>query len=50
MADLELDLELLKQAQQASVQWIEEGQDTPESTALRKRVGALFSRAEGTMN
>ena len=50
MADLELDLELLKQAQQASVQWIEEGQDTPESAALRKRVGTLFSRAEGTMN
>ena len=50
MADLELDLELLKQAQQASVEWIEEGQDTPESAALRKRVGTLFSRAEGTMN
>ena len=50
MADLDFDLELLKQAQQASVQWIEEGQDTPESAALRKRVGTLFSRAEGTMN
>ena len=50
MADLDFDLDLLKQAQQASVQWIEEGQDTPESAALRKRVGTLFSRAEGTMN
>lgn len=50
MADLDFDLELLKQAQQASVQWIEEGQDTPESAALCKRVGTLFSRAEGTMN
>ena len=50
MADLDFDLELLKHAQQASVQWIEEGQDTPESAALRKRVGTLFSRAEGTMN
>ncbi len=50
MADLSFDLELLKQAQQASVQWIEEGQDTPESAALSRRVGELFSRAEGTMN
>ena len=50
MADLSFDLELLKQAQQASVQWIEEDQDSPESAALRKRVGELFSRAEGTMN
>ena len=50
MADLDFDLELLKQAQQASVQWIENGQDTPESAALRTRVASLFSRAEGTMN
>ncbi|MGM9603466.1 MAG: ATP-dependent DNA helicase RecG [Faecousia sp.] len=50
MADLSFDLELLKQAQQASVQWIDEGRDTPESAALGRRVGELFSRAEGTMN
>ena len=50
MADMSFDLELLKQAQQASVQWIENGQDTPESAALRTRVASLFSRAEGTMN
>ena len=50
MADLSFDLELLKKAQQASVQWIEECQDTPEANALRSRVAALFARAEGTMN
>ena len=52
MADLSFDLELLKQAQQASAQWIEESgtQDSPEAAALRRRVAALFSRAEGTMN
>ena len=52
MADLSFDLELLKKAQQASAQWIEEcgTQDSPEANALRSRVAALFSRAEGTMN
>lgn len=52
MADVSFDLELLKQAQQASAQWIEEWgtQDTPESIALRSRVSTLFNRAEGTMN
>ncbi|MDY4220995.1 MAG: ATP-dependent DNA helicase RecG [Candidatus Faecousia sp.] len=52
MADLSFDLELLKQAQQASARWIEEAgtQDTPEANALRSRVAVLFSRAEGTMN
>ena len=52
MADLSFDLGLLKQAQQASAQWIEEEgtQDTPEANALRSRVAVLFSRAEGTMN
>ena len=52
MADLSFDLELLKKAQQASAQWIEEcgTQDTPEANALRSRVAVLFSRAEGTMN
>ena len=52
MADLSFDLGLLKQAQQASAQWIEEEgtQDTPEANALRSWVAVLFSRAEGTMN
>ena len=52
MADLSFDLDILKQAQQASAQWIEDqgSQDTPEAIALRSRVAELFSRAEGTMN
>ena len=49
---MSFDLEILKQAQQASAQWIEDWgtQDTPEACALRNRVAALFTRAEGTMN
>ena len=52
MADLSFDMGLLKQAQQASAQWIDSygASDTPEAIALRQRVGQLFSRAEGTMN
>ena len=52
MADLNFDLELLKQAQEASAQWIDRSgtQDTPEANALRQRVGQLFQRAQGTMN
>lgn len=52
MADLSFDLELLKQAQEASAQWIDRSgtQDTPEANALRQRVGQLFQRAQGTMN
>ena len=52
MADLSFDLEILKQAQEASARWIEDAgtQDTPEAAALRSRVAELFSRAEGTMN
>ena len=52
MADLSFDLELLKQAQEASAQWIDRcgTQDTPEAVALRQRVGQLFQRAQGTMN
>ena len=43
---------LLKQAQQASSQWIdtEGAADTEESKALRQRIGTLFIRAQGTMN
>jgi ATP-dependent DNA helicase RecG len=52
VADLSMDLQSLKDAQAASVQWIETygTSDTPEAAALRKRIGELFARAEGTMN
>ena len=52
VADLSLDMTTLKQAQEASKEWIERfGQsDTPEARALRERVAVLFARAEGTMN
>ena len=52
VADLSLDMTTLKQAQEASKEWVERfGQsDTPEARALRERVAVLFARAEGTMN
>ena len=52
VADLSMDMETLRSAQQASKDWIESfGQaDTPEGRALRQRVRVLFDRAEGTMN
>ena len=52
VADLSMDLGTLKQAQEASAQWIEQwgDSDAPEAQELRRRVGELFSRAEGTMN
>ena len=52
VASLSCDLQTLKLAQQASSQWIDaEGTaDTPEGGALRRRIGDLFTRAEGTMN
>ena len=52
VASLNCDLQTLKQAQQASKEWIEgEGTaDTPEAQALRDRIGTLFLRAQGTMN
>ena len=52
VASLSCDLQTLKQAQQASKEWIEtQGTaDTPEAAALRSRIGELFSRAQGTMN
>ena len=52
VANLSCDLQTLKQAQQASSQWIDtEGTaDTPEAKALRRRIGELFLRAQGTMN
>ena len=52
VASLSCDLETLKQAQEASVQWIEaHGADnTTEAIALRERISALFQRSQGTMN
>ena len=52
VASLSCDLQTLKQAQQASSRWIDtEGTaDTPEARALRRRIGELFLRAQGTMN
>ena len=52
MANLGSDLETLSVAQNASKDWIERHgtSDAPEAVALRKRIAALFDRAEGTMN
>jgi ATP-dependent DNA helicase RecG len=52
VADLSCDLKTLKDAQEASAQWIDESgtADTPEAGALRERIAELFRRAEGTMN
>ena len=51
VANLSCDLQTLTQAQQSSKEWIESGYvDEPEALALRKRIGQLFARAEGTMN
>ena len=52
VGDLSCDLTTLKQAQTASAQWIDAHgtEDTPETRALRARIGELFARAEGTMN
>ncbi len=52
VASLSCDLHTLKQAQQASAQWIDrEGTaNTPEGKNLRSRIAGLFARAEGTIN
>ena len=52
VADLSFDLATLKEAQQASAEWIDAygASDLPEAAALRERIGDLFERAEGTMN
>ncbi len=52
VADLQCDLQTLKDAQTASAQWIDQAgtADTPEGIALRARIGTLFERSEGTMN
>ena len=52
VASLSCDLKTLKLAQAASVEWIENmgTAETPESIALRRRIGELFARSQGTMN
>ncbi len=52
VANLSCDLQTLKDAQQASADWIDrEGTaQTPEAEALRERIAQLFARSEGTMN
>ena len=52
VANLTCDLVTLKQAQEASADWINTAgtADTPEGEALRSRIGQLFLRAEGTLN
>ena len=52
VANLACDLMTLKQAQEASANWINTAgtADTPEAEALRSRIGQLFLRAEGTIN
>lgn len=52
VADLGCDLAAMKDAQQASADWIDiyGASDTPEANALRERIGDLFARSEGTMN
>ena len=52
VADLGCDLAAMKDAQQASADWIDTygASDTPEANALRQRIGDLFARSEGTMN
>lgn len=52
VADLGCDLAAMKDAQQASADWIDTygASDTPEAKALRQRIGDLFARSEGTMN
>ena len=52
VASLSMDLQTLKQAQEASARWIDtQGTaQTPEAVALRGRIAELFNRAQGTMN
>ena len=52
VASFSCDLTTLKQAQQASKDWIDKDgtAKNPESVALRARIGELFQRAKGTMN
>ncbi len=52
VANLSLDLQTLKQAQEASARWIDTRgtEDTPEANALRQRIVKLFRQTGTTMN
>ena len=52
VANLACDLATLKQAQEASADWIDTAgtADTPEGIALKARIAGLFQRSQGTMN
>ncbi len=52
VADLNCDLQTLKDAQAASAQWIDQfgTSDTPEARALRHRISSLFANTTGAMN
>ena len=52
VANLSLDLQTLKQAQEASARWIDTRgtENTPEAEALRKRIVKLFRTTGTTMN
>ena len=52
VANLSCDLETLKLAQQASVDWINAHgeENSPENAALHSRIQELFERADGTIN
>ncbi len=52
VADLSCDLQTLKDAQAASVQWIDHfgTSNSKEATALRGRIAALFATIDGTLN
>ena len=52
VADMNVDLDTLRQAQAASAQWIDQwgDSDLPEARALRARISQLFQRSQGTLN
>ena len=52
VADMNMDLDTLRQAQAASAQWIDQwgDSDLPEAQALRARISQLFQRSQGTLN
>ena len=51
-ANLSMDLSLLKEAQAAAAQWIDQHghEDTPEAEALRRRIAALFEDTGVVLN
>ncbi len=52
VADMNMDLDTLRQAQSASAQWIDQwgDSDLPEAQSLRARISQLFQRSQGTLN